>query len=67
MVKLKKINGEEIVVNARLIETVQATPDTVITLTTNKKILVMDEVDDIVEKVIDYHQKIFSNVSIEKG
>ncbi|AZO94046.1 flagellar protein FlbD [Iocasia frigidifontis] len=67
MVKLKKINGEEIVVNARLIETVQATPDTVITLTTNKKILVMDDVDDIVEKVIDYHQKIFSNVSIEKG
>lgn len=67
MVKLKKINGEEIVVNARLIETVQATPDTVITLTTKKKILVMDEVDEIVDKVIDYHHKIYSSVSIEKG
>ena len=67
MVKLKKINGEEIVVNARLIETVQATPDTVITLTTKKKIIVMDEVDEIVDKVIAYHQKIYSSVSIEKG
>lgn len=67
MIKVNKINGEEIVVNGRLIETVQATPDTVITLTTGKKILVTNEVDDIVDKVIDYHHKIFSNLSIEKG
>ena len=67
MIKLKKINGEEIVVNASLIELIQSTPDTVLTLTSNKKILLMDEVDEVIEKVINYYHKIYSSVRIEKG
>lgn len=67
MIKLKKINGEEIVVNASLIESIQSTPDTVLTLTSNKKILLMDEVDEVIEKVITYYQRIYSSVRIEKG
>ncbi len=67
MIKVTKLNREEIVINAELIETVQATPDTVITLTTNTKILVKDNVDDIVDKVIAYRQKIMSNFRIEEG
>ena len=67
MIKLKKINGEEIVVNASLIESIQSTPDTVLTLTSNKKILLMDEVDEVIEKIITYYQRIYSSVRIEKG
>ena len=67
MIKLEKINGEEIVVNARLIESVQSTPDTVLTLTSNKKILLRDGVDEVIEKVISYYQSIYSNIRIEKG
>ena len=67
MIKLKKINGGEIVVNASLIESIQSTPDTVLTLTSNKKILLMDEVDEVIEKVINYYQRIYSSVRIEKG
>ncbi|ACL70429.1 flagellar FlbD family protein [Halothermothrix orenii] len=67
MIKVKKINGDEIVINADLMETVQATPDTVITLTTNKKILVLDDVDDIIKKVIEYKQKVFGNLKVEEG
>ena len=67
MIKLKKINGEEIVVNASLIESIQSTPDTVLTLTSNKKILLMDEVDEVIERVINYYQRIYSSVRIEKG
>ncbi len=65
MIKIIKMNGEEMVINAELIETIKATPDTVINLTTGKKILVLDDVDEIVDKVISYRQKIMENRGVE--
>lgn len=58
MIKLKRLNGSEIIVNAELLETVESTPDTIVTLTTGKKIIVENRVDDLVEQVISYRQKI---------
>lgn len=66
MIKVVKINGEEIVINAMLIESIQATPDTVITLTTNKRILVKEQVDEVRDKVIEFYQKIYSVPGMEK-
>lgn len=67
MIKLTKINKEEIIINADLIETIQSTPDTVITLTTNKKILVLEEVAEIINKVIKYKLEIMTKIRIEEG
>ncbi|MFW5999104.1 MAG: flagellar FlbD family protein [Bacillota bacterium] len=61
MIKLTKMNGEEIVINIDLVETVQATPDTVISLSTGKKVLVENDVEEIIEKVINYKRKINSS------
>lgn len=66
MIKVIKINGEEIMINAMLIESIQATPDTVITLTTNKRILVKEQVDEVRDKVIEFYQKIYSVPGMEK-
>lgn len=51
-------------VNGELIEFVEATPDTVITLTTGKKIVVKESVDEIIQRVIAYKQKIFTQAAI---
>jgi len=67
VIKVTKMGGDRIAINARLIESVQSTPDTVITLTTGKKILVTDSVDEIISKVIDYQQRVYSSLRIEKG
>lgn len=56
MVKLSRINGAEVTVNAELIETVEATPDTIVSLTTGKKLMVVESVDQVVEKVIAYRR-----------
>lgn len=56
MVKLSRINGEEVTVNAELIETVEATPDTIVSLTTGKRLMVVETVDQIVEKVMAYRR-----------
>ena len=57
MIRLTKFDGQAIVLNADWIQSVETTPDTVITLTTGVKIIVRDHVDKIVEAYIEYKQK----------
>lgn len=42
MIDVTKMNGMNITINSDLIETVEDTPDTVITLTTGRKIIVKE-------------------------
>ncbi len=58
MIKLQLINGTEIVLNDDLIEFIEATPDTIISLSNGKKVIVKESVTEIVDKVIEFRQKI---------
>ncbi|WP_459836700.1 flagellar FlbD family protein [Halanaerobaculum tunisiense] len=58
MIKLSRLNDSELVVNAELIKTVEATPDTVITLTTDQKLIVKETVDEVIAKVVAYKRRI---------
>ncbi|MDQ7772130.1 MAG: flagellar FlbD family protein [Elusimicrobiales bacterium] len=60
MIRLQKLNGTEVVVNAELIESVEAAPDTVINLATGNRFLVKDSVDEVVAKVIEYRKKVYA-------
>jgi flagellar protein FlbD len=59
MITLTKLNGKSFVINADLIETLESTPDTVVTLTTGKKYIVMEKTDDIIDKVYNTEKKSF--------
>lgn len=58
MIKLNRINGKELVINSDLIEFIEETPDTVISLTTGRKIIVGESVDDIIRKIVEYKRKL---------
>lgn len=58
MIKLKQINGETVVVNGEMITYVRARPDTVITLSNGDKLMVEETPDQVIDKVIEYKQKI---------
>ena len=58
MIVLTKLNDVEIVVNSDYIEIMQETPDTTITLTTGRKIIVKEAVDDIIDKIITYKKSL---------
>ena len=60
MIRLTQINGEEITVNADLIETVERAHDTIITLTTTRRIRVQEEIEAIIDKVVEYQRRIHS-------
>jgi len=57
MIVVKKINGQEIVVNCELIETIEFTPDAVMCLTTGEKLIVDETRNDLLKKIIDYKRK----------
>ncbi|MDU4959901.1 MAG: flagellar FlbD family protein [Sporomusaceae bacterium] len=57
MIKLAKLKSQdEFILNAELIETIEETPDTVITLTNGKKLIVDEPMDGIVRKVMEYRR-----------
>jgi flagellar protein FlbD len=64
MVKVTKFSGVEVALNADLIETIEATPDTVITLTSGKRMMVKETVEEIVDRVIEYRRRIFERVQV---
>ena len=60
MIKLEKLNGTMVVVNAELIESVEAGPDTVINLATGNRYLVRNPVDEVIALVVEYKKKVYS-------
>ena len=60
MIEVTKIYGVRALVNPDLIELVEETPDTVLTLTTGKKIIVKESRQEIKNLVILYRKDIFA-------
>ncbi len=60
MIELTKLNEMKFSVNADIIELVEETPDTVVTLTTGRKLIVKESRREIAELVISYKRAIYS-------
>ena len=60
MIEVTKINGIKILVNPDLFEVVEETPDTVITLTTGRKIIVKESRQEVKNLVKSYRKDIFA-------
>lgn len=65
MIKLTKFNSEsnkkgEFILNAEVIQTIEETPDTVITLMNEKKFIVDEPVDEVVRRVMKYRRALKS-------
>jgi flagellar protein FlbD len=58
MIRITRLNGTELIVNADLIELIEATPDTIITLTTGQKLIASEPVEEVIERVIAFRRRI---------
>jgi len=58
MIALRRLNNQEIMVNADLIECLESTPDTVVTLTSGNKLIVRESMTEVQQRIIDYKRKI---------
>lgn len=60
MIQVTRLNGLPVIVNADLIKFIEATPDTLISLTTGEKIMVKEPVELVAERVLAYRQQVES-------
>lgn len=60
MIVLRRLGGELIALNPDLIERVEATPDTVVTLVDDKKFLIEESLDDVLRLITDYRAYIIA-------
>lgn len=58
MIHLTRINRTPLVINSDLIEHMETSPDTVVSLTNGQKFLVLEAPDDIIARVIEFRRRI---------
>ena len=63
MIELTRLNGRTMVVNSDLIKTAEASPDTMLTLINGEKLIVREEITEVVERVVAYRARLLSIVA----
>ncbi len=61
MIKITRLNRVPLILNSDLIEHIEATPDTVITLISGQKYMVLETTEEIVERVVRFRQSLLRN------
>ncbi len=61
MIELTKLNDTKFTVNAEIIELVEETPNTVVTLTTGRKLIVKETREEVTCLVISYKRAIYTS------
>lgn len=60
MIRVTRLNRTPVVLNCDLIEQIETTPDTVISLTTGQKIMVLESIEEIIERVVNFRRSILA-------
>lgn len=61
MIKVTRLNNSVLYVNEDLIEFIEETPDTIITLNTGIKIVVTESIDNILDEIVKFRKRIYNN------
>ena len=58
MIHLTRINHAPLILNSEVIEHIEITPDTLITLTNGQKLVVLETSDEVIRKVIEFRREV---------
>jgi flagellar protein FlbD len=64
MIHLTRLNRNPVIINADLIEHIDANPDTVVSLTNGQKFMVLESTEDVIDRVIDYRRMVLSQAGL---
>lgn len=59
MIAVSRLDGSSFFLNSELIETIEATPDTVLTLTSQKKLIVRESPQEVIERLVAFRRRIY--------
>ena len=64
LIEVTRLNEKKIILNAELIESIESTPDTVLTLVTGKKFIVKEGCQEVKNLVLSYKRDVAVNWSV---
>lgn len=67
MIELTRLNKGKFILNSDLIETIEATPDTVITLRNGKLCIVKESPEEVIKLITAYRRKIYSGPVVKSN
>jgi uncharacterized protein YlzI (FlbEa/FlbD family) len=65
MIQLTRLNNHPLMVNSDLIKFVEKAPDTVLTLVTGEKIVVLESSEQVLEKIIEFRRLILTGPAVQ--
>lgn len=64
MIHLTRLNSKRLVVNSDLIKFVEQSPDTLVTLITGEKIVVLEKPDEVLARVVEFRRAVLQGLSV---
>ena len=62
MIQVTRLNGEIFFVNSDMIEFIESTPDTVIALTSGRRVVVQEAPEQLLERTVIFRRKIYTKL-----
>jgi len=67
MIRVTRLNNQQFVVNADLVEFLESTPETIISMTTGRKIVIKESIDEVIERIGEYRRRVLPVVKSDKN
>lgn len=67
MIRVTRLNNHEIVVNADLVEFLESTPETIISMTTGRKVVIKESIDEVIERIGEYRRRFLPVVKLDRN
>jgi len=64
MIQLTRLNNKPLTVNSDLIKFVEQSPDTLVTLITGEKIVVLEKASEVLSRIIDFRRSVLQGLSL---
>jgi flagellar protein FlbD len=58
VIKVTRLNGKEYYINPHLIEYIEIRPDTTLMMTSGKSVVVLEKVEDLIDRIVEYRRRI---------
>lgn len=65
MIQLTRLNNHPLIVNSDLIKFIENAPDTVLTLVTGEKVVVLESSDKVLERIVEFRRSILSGIGVQ--
>jgi flagellar protein FlbD len=67
MIQVTRLDGTELIINSDMIEFVEETPDTIVTLTDGKKVIVKEKPEEVIDSIVAFRRRVIQPNDGEQG